>query len=278
MMGDYDLSGLGALAMSLVTTWGLRVVGAIAVLLIGRWVAARIRNGVRAALERRQTDETLSPFLSGIAYWLTMAFVVVAVLGLFGIPTASLVAVLGAAGLAVGLALQGTLSHFAAGVMLLVFRPFRVGDGVEVGGDRGKVEEIGIFSTVLNTPDNVRTIIPNAEAWGKPIKNYSATETRRVDLVIGVGYEDDLSVAKQTIERVVRADERVLADPEPQVAVSNLGDSSVDFVVRPWCTADDYWDVRFDLTRRIKEELEGSGCSIPFPQRDVHLFQESSAA
>ena len=160
--------------------------------------------------------------------WLTMAFVVVAVLGLFGIPTASLVAVLGAAGLAVGLALQGTLSHFAAGVMLLVFRPFRVGDLVEVGGDVGKVKEIGIFSTVLNTTDNVRTIIPNAEVWGKPIKNYTANDTRRIDMVIGVGYGDDLSVAKETIERVVSADERVLADPEPQVAVSNLGDSSVD--------------------------------------------------
>ena len=277
-MGDFDLSGLGALAMSIVTTWGVRVVGAVTVLLIGRWVAARIRAGVRAGLERRQTDATLSPFLSGIAYWLTMAFVVVAVLGLFGIPTASLVAVLGAAGLAVGLALQGTLSHFAAGVMLLVFRPFRVDDVVQVGGDVGKVKEIGIFSTVLNTPDNVRTIIPNAEVWGKPIKNYAANDTRRVDMVIGVSYGDDLAVAKQVIEKVVGADDRVLSDPEPQVAVSNLGDSSVDFVVRPWCRPDDYWGVRFDLTRRIKEELEEAGCGIPFPQRDVHLFQESSAA
>lgn len=277
-MGDFDLSGLGVLAVNLVTTWGLRVVGAIAVLLVGRWVAARMRDGVRAGLERRQTDATLSPFLSGIAYWLTMAFVVVAVLGLFGIPTASLVAVLGAAGLAVGLALQGTLSHFAAGVMLLVFRPFRVDDLVEVGGDVGKVREIGIFSTVLNTPDNVRTIIPNSEVWGKPIKNYTANDTRRVDMVIGVAYDDDLSVAKQTIERAVRADERVLADPTPQVAVSNLGDSSVDFVVRPWCRTDDYWGVRFDLTRQIKEGLESAGCSIPFPQRDVHVFQETNAA
>jgi small conductance mechanosensitive channel len=162
--------------------------------------------------------------------------------------------------------------------MLLFFRPFRVGDLVAVGGDVGKVSEIGIFSTVLNTTDNVRTIIPNAEVWGKPIKNYTANDTRRIDMVIGVGYDNDLSVAKQTIEKVVGADERVLSDPEPQVAVSNLGDSSVDFVVRPWCRPDDYWDVRFDLTRRIKEELEGAGCSIPFPQRDVHLFQESSAA
>jgi small conductance mechanosensitive channel len=149
---------------------------------------------------------------------------------------------------------------------------------VQVGGDVGKVEEIGIFSTVLNTPDNVRTIIPNAEVWGKPIKNFTANDKRRVDMVIGVGYGDDLSVAKQAIEKVVLADERVLAEPEPQVAVSNLGDSSVDFVVRPWSTPDDYWGVRFDLTRRIKEELEEAGCSIPFPQRDVHLFQASGAA
>ncbi|UCG76668.1 MAG: mechanosensitive ion channel [Gemmatimonadota bacterium] len=277
-MQDLDLAGLADMAVALVTTWGLRVIGAIVVLLIGRWVAARIKRGVILAVERAGADETLAPFLSGLVYWLALAVVIVAVLGLFGVPTASVVAVLGAAGLAVGLALQGTLSNFAAGVMLLVFRPLKVGDLVEVGGSLGKVAEVGIFSSVLNTPDNVRIIVPNSEVFGKPIKNYTANETRRIDLVIGVSYGDDLSVAKAAIERVVAADARVLKDPAPQVAVSNLGDSSVDFVVRPWCTPDAYWDVRFEMTRRIKEELEAAGCTIPFPQRDVHLFRASDAA
>lgn len=277
-MEGFDVSALGGLAVELVTTWGLKVVGAIAVLVVGRWVAGRIRKAVRLGVQRGGADETLAPFLSGIAYWLAIAVVIVAVLGLFGIPTASVVAILGAAGLAVGLALQGTLSNFAAGVMLLVFRPIRVDDVVEVGGSVGRVQEVGIFSTVLHTPDNVRIIMPNSEVFGKPIKNFTANDTRRVDLVIGVSYDDDLGVAKETIDKVVRADERVLAEPEPQIAVSNLGDSSVDFVVRPWCRTDDYWGVRFELTRRIKEELEAAGCSIPFPQRDVHLFEASSAA
>ncbi len=276
-MEGLDLGGLGEMAVTLIMRWGMRVVGAIAVLLLGRWVAGRIRRGVRLAVGRAGADETLAPFLSGLAYWLALAILIVAVLGLFGIPTASLVAVLGAAGLAVGLALQGTLSNFASGVMLLVFRPLRVGDVVEVGGFLGKVAEVGIVSSVLNTPDNVRITIPNSEVFGKPIKNYTVNDTRRIDLVIGVSYGDDLSAAQVTIERVVAADDRVLKDPAPQIAVSNLGDSSVDFVVRPWCRNDDYWDVRFDLTRRIKEELEAAGCTIPFPQRDVHLHQESAA-
>lgn len=276
-MEGLDLGGLGEMAVTLIMSWGLRVVGAIAVLLLGRWVAGRIRRGVRLAVGRAGADETLAPFLSGLAYWLALAILIVAVLGLFGIPTASLVAVLGAAGLAVGLALQGTLSNFASGVMLLVFRPLRVGDVVEVGGFLGKVAEVGIVSSVLNTPDNVRITIPNSEVFGKPIKNFTVNDTRRIDLVIGVSYGDDLSAAQGTIERVVAADDRVLKDPAPQIAVSNLGDSSVDFVVRPWCRNDDYWDVRFDLTRRIKEELEAAGCTIPFPQRDVHLHQDNAA-
>lgn len=277
-MDTFNFDQLNDVLAGLLTTWGLRVLGAVAVLLVGRLVARWLRRLTRSGLERSGTDETLIPFLSSLVYWLALAIVVVAVLGLFGIPTASLVAVLGAAGLAVGFALQGTLSSFAAGVMLLVFRPFRAGDFVEIGGIKGAVEEVSIFSTILNTPDNVRIVVPNSEVFGKPISNYTANDRRRIDLVMGVGYDDDLAVAKQTIERVVGSDDRVLDEPALTVAVSNLGDSSVDFVVRPWCRTEDYWSVRFDLTRRLKEELEAAGCSIPYPQRDVHLFREGAAA
>jgi small conductance mechanosensitive channel len=204
-----------------------------------------------------------------------MVFVVVAVLGLFGIPTASFIAVLGAAGLAVGLAMQGTLSNFAAGVMLLVFRPFKVGDLVEVAGTLGVVKEIGIFATQLNTPNNVRVIVSNSTVYGEKISNYTANEIRRVDLTVGVGYGDDLEVARRTISGVVTEHPKVLEDPAPQVEVVEMADSSVNYVVRPWCATADYWRVYFDVTQRCKERLEAAGCSIPFPQRDVHLFQET---
>jgi len=257
-----------------VSTWGLRVIGALAVLIVGRWVAGRIRKGVRRALERANVDGTLVPFFSSMAYYVVLAVVVIAVLNLFGVQTTSLIAVLGAAGLAVGLALQGTLSNFAAGVMLLVFRPFRIGDYVDIAGTAGSVVEIGLFTVALNTPDNVRIIVPNSSVYGQTISNYAANPTRRNDLVIGIAYGDDIGKAISTIEAVLAADARVLKDPAPVVATSELADSSVNIVVRPWCTKEDYWGLRFDLTRKIKEELEAAGCSIPFPQRDVHLFAE----
>ena len=277
-MDNIDLAGLAAQASGLVTTWGLRVVGAIAVLIIGRAVARRIRKTFTAVLTRREVDATLVPFLSGLLYSLAMAFVVIAVLGLFGIPTASFVAILGAAGLAVGLAMQGTLSNFAAGVMLLVFRPFRVGDLVETAGATGRVVEIGIFTTELDTMDNVRVVIPNSEAFGGVIKNYDGNPTRRIDLVMGVGYDDDLQVAQKTIMDTVTSCPGVLADPAPVVAIHELADSSVNFVVRPWCATEDYWDVRWEVTGRVKHALEAAGCSIPFPQRDVHLYPTGESA
>jgi len=263
--------------IALLTVWGLKVLGAIVLLIIGLMAAKIIRGAVSKALRSRKVDETLVPFLSKMLYYLVLAFVVVAVLGLFGIQVTSIVAVLGAAAFAVGLALQGTLSHFASGVMLLVFRPFKAGEAVDVAGTVGVVQEIGIFSTALNTPDNVHVVIPNASIWGQTIKNFAANPTRRIDLVIGVSYSDDLGKAADTIMRVVKGDARVLTEPAPVVAVSELADSSVNFVVRPWCKKEDYWTLRFDLTRKIKEELEAAGCSIPFPQRDVHLFQEKMA-
>jgi small conductance mechanosensitive channel len=261
----------------LVTTWGLSVLGALAVLVLGRWIAGMVRRALTRALERAQTDASLIPFFASLAYYTVLAVVLIAVLGLFGIETTSLIAVLGAAGLAVGLALQGTLSNFAAGVMLLLFRPFRAGDYVEVAGSAGSVAEISIFTTILNTPDNVRIIVPNATIWGETIKNYSANDTRRNDLVVGISYADDIGRAIEVIRGVLAAEPRVLADPEPVVAVSELGDSSVNLVVRPWCSGGDYWPLRFDLQRSLKEKLEAAGLSIPFPQHDVHLIREQAS-
>jgi len=259
----------------LVSTWGVRVIGAIAVLVVGRIIAGWVRRAVRRSLERAKTDATLSPFLSGLAYYVVIAAVLIAVLNLFGIQTTSLIAVLGAAGLAIGLAMQGTLSNFAAGVMLLLFRPFGVGDFVEVGGSAGGVEAIGLFTTTMNTPDNVRIIVPNSAIFGSTIKNYSANEKRRNDMVFGISYDDDIPTALDTIRRVLAADGRVLADPEVTVAVAELADSSVNIAVRPWCKKEDYWALRFDLQQELKKELEAAGCSIPYPQHDVHMIAAS---
>ena len=270
---DANAEGLVQTLVTLVSTWGLQVLGALAVLIVGRIVAGWLRRMTRRSLERAELEPVLIPFLANGVYYLALAAVLIAVLGLFGVQTTSLVAVLGAAGLAVGLALQGTLSNFSAGVMLLVFRPFKIGDYVEAGGEAGSVQEIGVFSTVLHTPDNVRITIPNSAVFGQTIKNYSANDTRRNDLVIGISYEDDIARAIETIQRVLAADARVLEEPKAAVAVAELADSSVNLVVRPWCAGSDYWGLRFDLTRKLKEELEAAGCSIPYPQRDLHLNQ-----
>ena len=266
-----------ALVTDLVTQWGLKVLGAIVVLVVGRMVAGAMRRGVRKALTKNEVDATLVPFLSSLTYYAALAVVIIAVLSLFGIQTTSLVAILGAAGLAVGLALQGTLSHFASGVMLLVFRPFRVGDVVEVGGTVGKVEEIGIFTTTLKSPDNIKITVPNSQIYGDTIRNYNGYDIRRVDMVMGISYDDDIARAIETMGRVIGEDSRVLSDPEPQIAVSELADSSVNLVVRPWCKSEDYFAVKFDLTRRFKEELEAAGCSIPYPQHDIHIVQQEAA-
>ena len=254
-----DLSGTATLVMDLVAAWGLEVLGAIVVLLLGRIAAKWARRSVRAVLERGKMDPTLVPFVSSLVYYLVMAFVVIAVLGMVGIQTASLVAVLGAAGLAVGLALQGTLSNFASGVMLLVFRPFHRGDYVEAAGVAGSVENVGIFTTTLTTPDNVEIVIPNSAVWGRTIKNYAVNATRRVDMVVGISYSDDIQRAIDTITGILREDARVLTNPEPVVAVNEFAASSVSLVVRPWCKREDYWPLRFALTRSFKEGLERAG-------------------
>ena len=275
-MNGVDLQQTLSTVVDLVSAWGLKLIGAFVVLLVGRLVARWARRLLRRLMTAKEVDATLVPFVAGLVYYLIIAFVAVAVLGMVGIQTASMVAVLGAAGLAVGLALQGTLSNFAAGVMLLVFRPFKVGDYVEVGGTAGAVEAVGLFSTTLNTPDNVKITIPNGAVFGNTIKNYAANDTRRNDMIVGISYDDDIGVALETISRVIDSDVRVLKDPAPVVAVSELGDSSVNIVVRPWCKKEDYWALRFDMMRSLKEQLEAAGCSIPYPQRDVHLFQTTA--
>jgi small conductance mechanosensitive channel len=256
-----------------VTQWGLKVVGALTVLVVGRIVSGMLRGAVKRGLSRAAIDQTLIPFMSGLVYYAAMAVVVIAVLNLFGVETTSLIAILGAAGLAIGLALQGTLSNFSSGVMLLVFRPFKVDDVVEVAGIVGKVVKVEVFNSVLKTGDNIRVVIPNSQIYGAIIKNYNGYDTRRIDLVMGVSYDDDLQLAADTMTSILLADERVLKDPAPVVAVHELTDSSVNFVVRPWCQATDYWTLRWDLTRAMKEGLEKAGCSIPYPQRDVHVTQ-----
>lgn len=270
-----DIDALLALTVEVVAAWAPKALAAIALLVFGWLFAGWVKSFSKKALKKSPMDDTLIPFLSGIIHVMLVVLVVVTAMGVLGISTASFVAVLGAAGLAIALAFQGTFSNFAAGIMLLTFRPFEAGDFVEVGGGTGTVKEIGIFSCILHTGDNVQIRVPNSQIFGETIKNFSANSERRIDFVMGVGYSDDLGVAVRTCLDTITADPRVLADPAPVVAVHELGDSSVNLVVRPWVKSDDYWTTRWDLTRGLKENLEAAGCSIPFPQRDVHLFQQN---
>jgi len=251
----------------------MSVIGAIVLFVVGRMVASWARTKLTQGLTRAGTDASLIPFFASMLYYVLVGVVLIAVLNLFGIETTSLIAVLGAAGLAVGLALQGTLSNFAAGVMLLIFRPIRVGDWVEVAGHAGTVKEIAIFNTLLDTGDNVRIVIPNSQISSDVVKNYSFNPTRRVDLVMGISYGDDIGRAIEIIERVLTSDDRTLKDPASTIAVTELADSSVNLIVRPWCNTSDYWALRRDLTRALKEGLEAGGCNIPYPQTDVHVVE-----
>ena len=282
----FDLSNLNVSTLqeiltkvyTLLAEYGLKIVGSVLIFVVGRWVARLITRLASKAMTRAKMDETLVRFIDSLCYLGLLTFVVIAALSNLGVQTASFVAIVGAAGLAVGLALQGSLSNFASGVLMLIFKPVRVGDYVEAGGAQGSVKEIGIFTTVLNSPDNVRIIVPNAQVTGGTIKNYTINGTRRLDLVFGVSYEDDLRKARQVIEQVLAADSRILPDPAPVVAVSALADSSVNFVVRPWVTVANYWPAHFDLTEKIKVALEENGLSIPFPQRDIHIKQGGIAS
>lgn len=259
-----------------IVSYGIKILAAIIILIIGLWLAKKIKALFAAALAQKAVDATLIRFFSSLLYAAIVVFVVIAAIGKLGVETTSFAAVVAAAGLAIGLALQGSLSNFAAGVLLILFKPFKVGNVVKAAGEMGTVVEVGLLTTDLKTPDNVKIIIPNASIMAGSITNLSAHPTRRVDMTVGVGYGDDLNQAKQIILDLLVADERVLKDPAPQVEVANLGDSSIDFVVRPWVNAADYWQVKFDFTKSIKERFDAEGISIPFPQRDVHLFQQAA--
>lgn len=251
--------------------WGIKIVLALVIFYVGRWVVGIIVSALDKLFRARQMDEMLVRFISSIIRWVLLLFVVIAALSQLGIDTTSLIALLGAAGLAIGLALQGSLQNFAAGVLLIIFRPFKKGDYVEVGGDSGTVDAISIFTTTLLTPDNKVVIVPNGAVLANSITNYSAMPTRRVDMVFGISYDDDLLKAKSLLEEIVSADERVLPEPAPVVALGELADSSVNFLVRPWVNAGDYWGVLWDTTETVKLRFDEAGLSIPYPQMDLHL-------
>jgi small conductance mechanosensitive channel len=260
--------------IKLVTTYGLDVVGAIVILIVG-WIAAGwSERAVGRMLGRSsRVDETLRMFFGNMVRYVVLIFTVLAVLDQFGAQTASLLAVFGAGALAIGLALQGTLSNVAAGVMLLIFRPFKIGDYVETAGHGGTVKALSLFVTELATPDNVQILIPNGQVWGSAVENYSAHPTRRVDIVMSIAYDDDIAAAMESCNRVIAEEPRIHAEPEPFIGVAELADSSVNLVLRLWCDASDYWPVKFDLTRKLKERFDSDGLTIPFPQRDLHLIQ-----
>jgi small conductance mechanosensitive channel len=261
----------------IITTYGLSVVGGIAILIVGWIVAGFVNRTIRRVMGRREkVDPLLVGFVASLVKYLILAFTVVAVLNQFGVQTASMIAVLGAAGLAIGLALQGTLSHLAAGVMIMIFRPFRQGHYIEAAGTAGTVKDVTLFTTELATPDNIQIIVPNGKVWGDVVKNFSFHETRRVDFSLGIGYGDDIDKAIKTVQGVIGKEKRVHGEPEPMIVVGALADSSVNLTIRVWCASSDYWGVKFDLTKAFKEALDKASISIPFPQRDVHLYQAAS--
>ncbi|WP_344958884.1 small-conductance mechanosensitive channel MscS [Zobellella aerophila] len=259
----------------LLIEYAVNITAALLTLIIGFMVAKMLTGGLNRLL-RRKIDSTIADFITSLIKYVILAFVIIAALGRVGVQTASFVAVVGAAGLAIGLALQGSLSNFAAGILLIAFRPFKAGDYIEAAGTAGTVNSVQIFTTVLMTPDNRMIVVPNSNVLNGNIINYSKEKTRRIDLVIGVSYSADLKKTKEVLTRIINEDNRILKEPECRIAVGELGASSVDFVLRPWVQADDYWNTRFDLLERIKNELDANGIGIPFPQMDVHLFKKEA--
>lgn len=257
-----------------IQAYGPQIIAALAILILGRIAVGIVTGVIGRVMRKANSDPTLTKFVLSLTKIALMTFVIVAAIGRLGVQTTSFVAIVGAAGLAIGFALQSSLGNFASGVMLIMFHPFKAGDFVEAGGAVGVVEEVGIFNTTLKTPDNKTVVVPNGTVTGSNITNYSANETRRVDMVFGIGYDDDLKKAKSILENILAADDRILTDPAPVVAVSELADSSVNFVVRPWAKTADYWEVYWDITEKVKMTFDAEGISIPFPQTDVHLHQE----
>ncbi len=256
-----------------VVPWSINIALAIAIFIVGRLIAKGLVKVLERLLRNAKVDAMLVEFIGSIAKALLLLFVIIASLDMLGVNTTSLIAMLGAAGLAVGLALQSSLQNFAAGVMLIIFRPFQIEDFVEAGGIIGKVEKITIFNTIILSPDNREIIVPNGAVYGGTITNLSARATRRIDMVFGIGYGDDIKKAKDILKKAMESDERILKDPAPMVALAELADSSVNFVVRPWVKRADYWDVKCDFTENIKLTFDENGISIPFPQMDIHTDQ-----
>ncbi len=272
---NFDVDALMAWAQTQGLEFLMKLAAAVAIFVIGRIVVRILISGMRRGMQRHAVDRSLVSFITNIVRVVLLIVVILMALGTLGVQTTSFVAILGAAGLAIGLALQGSLSNFAAGVLIVFFRPYKSGDYIEAAGVSGTVEEVQILTTILKTPDNKRVIVPNGQVMGSVITNYSANDTRRVDLVFGVSYGDDLAKVKKTLQDLVAADKRVLADPAPTIAVLELADSSVKFVCRPWVKTEDYWNVWFDMTETVKNRFDEDGISMPFPQRDVRVFSKN---
>ncbi len=266
----FNNNDLGTQAYQMVMEYGPRLVSAILVLIIGLWLISWITKGFSRMMDKRELDDSLKPFFRSLINIGLKTLLVISVMGMLGIEMTSFIAIIGAAGLAVGMALSGTLQNFAGGVMILMFKPFKVGDYIEAAGHAGSVREIQIFNTILTTPDNVRVILPNGQLSNTSMKNYSAEQTRRVDFTFGIGYDDDIKKAREVINKVINEDSRILSEPEPFIAVSELADSAVNLTLRVWSEASDYWPVFFDIQEKMKNTFDKEGITIPFPQREVH--------
>ena len=256
------------------STFGIKLIAAIAILIIGRIIAKSIRKLIVKVMDKKKVDKTISSFISSLAFSVLWVFVILAALSQLGIQTTSFIAVIGAAGLAIGLALQGSLSNFAAGFLIILFRPFKVGDYVKAGGVSGSICKISIFTTDFTTPDNKKIIVPNSQIMNGTITNYSAEKTRRVDFTFGVSYEDDIMQVSKILNDIVKSYKKILKAPEPLIRVGELADNSVNFAVKVWVKTEDYWTVFFDITEQVKLTFDKEGITIPYPQMDVHLIKE----
>ncbi len=269
------MQGITETVTSYAINYGVKILGALVIFFVGKWVANFLTKFTKKIMEKSNVETTLASFLSDLVFISLMVLVILASLSTLGVKMTSFVAIVGAATLAIGLALQNNLSNIGAGVVLMLFRPFKVGDFVEIAGATGSVEKISLFNTEMKTPDNRLIIVPNSNIIGNNIVNYSAKDTRRIDLLIGIGYDDDIKLAKETLNEILTSDKRVLEEPKFTVAVAELGDSSVNFAVRPWVKSSDYWDVYFDLLEKIKLTFDEKGIGIPYPQMDVHVKKEN---
>ena len=274
-MESFNLSEIMTVVTDLAVKYGLKLLLALVTLIIGLWIIKGIMKAIGRNMEKKDVDATVRQFVSSLLSMLLKVMLVIAVISMVGVKMTSFVAILAAAGFAIGMALSGTLQNFAGGVMLIIFKPFKAGDFIEAQGYTGTVKEIQIFNTILKTPDNKTIIIPNGGLSTSSMTNFSTEPQRRVDFVFGIGYDDDIDKARVIIDGLIASDERILKDPAPFVAVSELADSSVNFVVRVWANAGDYWGIYFDMTEKVKKAFDKDGISIPFPQTDVHVYNEN---